>query len=224
MPKELLLISRIQEKLRKLGNPFQKSKNKKLPKEGDSDFEISGANLLPKYKFAFTSSFGKELDLKTLSNYYKSSHFIPFVQVAIILLTTAFVVVSLLNVLINSKIKKQEVLQYEKVSQLENELKSLEDLTKISKKIELLKKYKEDRNMLAPYANLLVNSKGFNFKSFSLNSADASFSGTTPSPITFSLLVAEYLQSDLVDSVVLQSASLNTNENIYELQVSLKLK
>jgi len=221
MPKELLPISQIRKKLENL---LQKLKSKTLPKDDKPDFEISGASLLPDYKLEPTSSFGGEFDFKTVSNYYKSSHFIPFAQVSIILLTAAFVAVSLLNIFINSKIKKQEILQSEKISYLENELESLESLTKISKKIELFKRYKLDSKKLAPYADLLVNSEGFNFKNLSLSSTDASFSGSTPSPVTFSLLVAEYLQSGLVDSVALQSASLNTNENIYELQISLKLK
>jgi len=224
MPKELPPISKSQEKLRKLESLFQRLKSKTPPKDAASDFEISGATLLPEYKFGTASSFGKELNLKTVGNYYKSSKFVPFAQIVILLLTTVFVVVSLLNVLINSKIKKQEILQAEKISQLEKELKSLETLTKISKKIDLFKKYKADSRKLTPYADLLINSDGFDFKNFRLSSTDASFSGTTPSPVTFSLLVAEYLQSGLIDSVVLQSASLNTSENIYELQVSLKLK
>jgi len=62
-------------------------------------------------------------------------------------------------------------------------------------------------------------------KNFSLNPTEASFAGTTASPTTFSLLVAKYLQSGLVDSVVLQSAfSKILIKNIYELQVNLKLK
>ena len=221
MPKELLPISQLRKKL---GNLFRKLKSKTLPKDTNTEFEISGASLLPSYKLEPTLSFGKELNFKTVSNYYKSSNFIPFAQAAIILLTAVFVVVSLLNVLINSKIKKQGILQSENISYLENELKSLENLTKISKKIELFKRYKADSKKLTPYANLLTNSEGLSFENFSLNPTEASFAGTTASPTTFSLLVAKYLQSGLVDSVVLQSASLNTNKNIYELQVNLKLK
>ena len=221
MPKELLPISQLRKKLENL---FRKLKSKTPPKDATPDFEVSGANLLPDYKLEHAPSFAKEFDFKTVNDYYKSSKFIPLAQVAIILLMTAFIVVSLLNVSINSKIKKQEVLQSEKISKLENELKSLENLAKISKKIDLFKKYKAGSRKLTPYANLIVNSEGFDFESLSLSSTDASFSGTTLSPITFSLLVAEYLQSGLIDSVILQSASLNTSENIYELQVNLKLK
>ena len=223
MPKELLPISQLRKKLENLFRNLN-LKSKTSPKDATPDFEVSGANLLPDYKLEHAPSFAKEFDFKTVNDYYKSSKFIPLAQVAIILLMTAFIVVSLLNVSINSKIKKQEVLQSEKISKLENELKSLENLAKISKKIDLFKKYKADSRKLTPYANLIVNSEGFDFESLSLSSTDASFSGTTLSPITFSLLVAEYLQSGLIDSVILQSASLNTSENIYELQVNLKLK
>lgn len=215
MPKESLPIPDIGE---------TKEKIKKLLKDKinpDPDFDVGGANLL--YK---SESLQLDKDRKQqLLRYYESPLFVLVVQILIVFTTIVFLFVTLINFIYNSKIEAKQELLAEKVNVVATMTDSLEDLTALSRKVNIYKEYKESPQELTPYVRLFSeSSSGFNFVSFELDPNLASFSGYTKSPLTFSLMTSDYLSSGLVESVVLKSAKLDALEEIYELTMEVNLK
>lgn len=217
MPKESLPIS---EKIKQKIKNLLKNRPKKKPKP--PKFEVGDPNLLmegeQRGKFYFQK--GKEF-----RSYYDTPIFVKFAQLTIILLTAAFVVTSLTNLSLDAQIQAKEEILSQKVSELSTVKAPLEDLDYLSRKIDVLKEYESSSQDIAPYLELFLGStNAFNFKNFEVSSTSASFSGTTKSPLTFSFIAKEYLQSGLVENIALQSASLNKREQVYELSFEVKLK
>ena len=213
MLKELLPISKIKEKVRNL----QKRSNT----TSEQDFSVSGANLLND-----SDSYGQNsLDSKDPRSYYETPAFVKITQVTILGLTVAFLVLSVANVILSSRIKKQRSVVVQKAQKLAAVVPVLEELDSVASKVSLLKEQKNSSEDLSSYVELFLDSSNhFNFQSFKLNSSLATFTATTSSPISFSLAAENYLESGLVKDIILTSASLDQEEDLYELSIEVNLQ
>lgn len=217
MPREFLPISKIKEKLQNL-LPKKDRSNSDQGQQPPDDFSVKGANLLDYYK----NPPSEKKDLKT---YYESPTFVTGAQIGIVFVTLLFFVVSSLNLLLDRKIKAQRELLSTSASQLEQISSFSKSLRSIGDQIEALKQYENEYKSLTPAVKMFLESRSsFTFESFQFNSRKASFSGTTPSPLTFSFLTQEYLQSGIVDQIVLRSASLNRDQDEYQLSFEVYMK
>ncbi len=160
-----------------------------------------------------------------IKQYYHSPQFIITAQL-IVVLTTVLVLVSLfLNVAINKSIKQEEKGILEKIQQLEASDEGYLNLKEISSKIAIHKQYKSEFTATSSVLDLFMKDLvDFEYKSFSLTGKNVSISAQTGSPISFSLMTARYLDSGLVDQVILKSASLEKASQKYNLNLEVKLK
>lgn len=234
MPEKFLPILKIAQHLRKslqrlplktLRNSDSSSVTNNNPSadssKNDTEFAIKGANLI---SGGVSDPEKRELkDLEDIREAYSTGNFVKIAQIGIVALTAVFLLLSLLNFYLRSQIDKRLNQLEKQADQLQLALEDTEELRLVSAQIRGLKDYKEDFTDLNPVVDLLLESAGsFKYTSISLDHATLSFSGTTSSPLTFSLLARRYLDSGLVDALILRSALVN-KDKLYELSIEARL-
>lgn len=227
MLKESLPISKIKEKLKKLEN-LLKDKilendfiKKKVDSQNPPEVQVEGANLLSKSESQQRHSLGS----KDIKSYYGTPIFINMAQIIIISITLIFLLLSVINLYFNLRIKSLKSTVSQKADQISTMIDSLEEMDYYAQKVSLLKEYEASTQNLLPLINLFLNSSGsMEFNYFELNSAAVSFTASTPSPVAFSIAADKYLQREFVENIVLEAAHLDPDENVYQLEVKVNLK
>jgi len=231
MPKKLLLIKEafqnLQKKLPRLNLGHGDSRTEIEPTEIPiPDENTLGSNLLEDVGInPFLKQYLPPKNPQEIKQYYHSSQFTITAQV-IVIFTTALVLFSfLLNLSINKSIKQEEKVISEKAQNLEMSGEGYLNLKQISSKIAIHKQYMSEFNSVSSVLDLFTKDLlDFEYKSFSLTDKRVSISAQVGSPLSFSLMTAKYLDSGLVDQVILRNASLEKSSQKYNLGMEVILK
>lgn len=148
---------------------------------------------------------------------------------AIAIMQVLFIVVVLLNLIINKKIEKS---QFE-IRNLENSLIEKNDIYKqsriLSKKIDIYKNASAQRNLLHKKLQVVFRDLPPNviISNLVVDNSDRSsfrFGLDVPDALSAALSLSRWSSREEVDSVILTGATLDTTTNIYRIDINLILK
>lgn len=186
---------------------------------------------LPSRKFGkvtFDLNNLKETKFKSTNDFklqFRNNGFVTATQVIILITTFLSIFAVLINISANKIIDEKANLLLEKSLKISSSKNEFENLKLISQRIEIHKQYTQEFVPTFKIWEVLVKTPGdFEYKSLSLKEKNISVSAATKSPLTFSLLTNEYLESKIVDKIILKSASLDKSSQKYNLGLEIILK
>lgn len=215
-------------------NPTEADSTKETNPSADVSKNEQILNLIPNQSILPSKKFGKvTLDLKEnkfksaedIKLQFRNNSFVFATQVIILIITLLSIFAVLVNISANKTIDEKEHELLEKSLKISSSKSEFENLRLISQRIEIHKQYKQEFVPTSKIWEVLTKTpEDFEYKSLSLREKDISVSATTKSPLTFSLLTNKYLESKIVDKIILKSASLDKSSQKYNLGLEIILK
>ncbi|HOM77646.1 MAG TPA: hypothetical protein PLT50_00350 [bacterium] len=171
------------------------------------------------------SDFIPPKNVQQLRQYSRSPQFVMITQITVIV-TSVLVFTSLfLHFSLNRTLRKSEEEIMSKIQTLESLDVGFLDLSQIAAKIALHKDYKQNLVHMSPILQLFMSTLDkLEYKSFSLTGKNITITSLASSPLAFSQVTSLLLESDLVDQVILKSASLEKSSQKYNLGLEIILK
>ncbi len=164
-------------------------------------------------------------ELKEIKKYYHSPWFISTSQFLIISVFIVFVTLSVMNGAVNRSVEREFSALAANTSEIEEYSEGMLDLLSIGSRIDILKRYDEEYRDVASITELILETPyPVEFISCNYSVGSISFQANFTSPVVFALLAEDFLESDYVESITLNSAVLNPQDRTYGLGLEVNLK